>query len=67
MTETGGPHTIERMDHDLPEALRGSFGRAVPGVEHKVVDPESGATLGPGEAGEICVRGYSLMQGLYKL
>jgi len=66
MTETCGPHTYDRMDVDLPERLRGSFGHAVPGVEHKVVDPETGATLPPGEFGEICVRGYSLMLGLHK-
>ncbi|TMA33631.1 MAG: long-chain fatty acid--CoA ligase [Deltaproteobacteria bacterium] len=66
MTETCGPHTYDRMDVDLPERLRGSFGHAVPGVEHKVVDPATGATLGPGELGEICVRGYSLMLGLHK-
>ena len=67
MTETCGPHTYDRMDDELPEKLRGSFGRAVPGVQHKVVDPETGKTLGPGELGEICVRGYSVMQGLYKI
>jgi acyl-CoA synthetase (AMP-forming)/AMP-acid ligase II len=66
MTETCGPHTYDRMDVDLPEHLRGSFGHAVPGVEHKIVDPETGATLPPGEVGEICVRGYSLMLGLHK-
>src|SRR5262245_63423696 len=66
MTETAGPHTYDRMDVDLPERLRGSFGHAVPGVEHKVIDPETGATLPPGEVGEICVRGYSLMLGLHK-
>lgn len=67
MTETCGPHTIDRMDVDLPERLRGSFGRAVPGVEHRVVDPESGELLPPGVSGEICVRGASLMQGLHKV
>lgn len=67
MTETCGPHTIDRMDIDLPEALRGSFGHSVPGVDHKIVDPETGAPLLPGEVGEICVRGYNLMQGLYKV
>jgi len=66
MTETCGPHTFDRTDVDLPERLRGSFGHAVPGVEHKVVDPATGAVLPPGEVGEICVRGYSLMLGLYK-
>jgi acyl-CoA synthetase (AMP-forming)/AMP-acid ligase II len=55
------------MDVDLPERLRGSFGHSVPGLEHKIVDPETGASLPPGEFGEICVRGYSLMQGLHKV
>lgn len=54
MTETCGPHTFDRMDVELPERLRGSFGRAVEGVEHEVVD------------GEIRVRGYNVLQGLYK-
>jgi len=67
MTETCGPHTRLHGEGPLPEKLRGSFGRAVEGVEHRIVDPETGATLPPGELGEICVRGYSLMQGLYKL
>jgi acyl-CoA synthetase (AMP-forming)/AMP-acid ligase II len=67
MTETCGPHTIDRMDVDRPESLRGSFGRPVPGVTHKIVDPESGVRLPAGELGEVCVKGYSLMQGLYKV
>lgn len=65
MTETCGPHTWS--EGPLSEALAGSFGRAVPGVEHKIVDPETGATLAAGQSGEICIRGYSLMQGLYKV
>jgi acyl-CoA synthetase (AMP-forming)/AMP-acid ligase II len=67
MTETCGPHTIDRMDYDLPEKLRGSFGQTVPGLEHRIVDPETGAVLPPGTSGEICVRGYSVMQALYKV
>jgi acyl-CoA synthetase (AMP-forming)/AMP-acid ligase II len=66
MTETCGPHTFDRMDATLSEVHRGSFGHSVEGVEHKVTDPETGSTLGTGESGEICVRGYSLTQGLYK-
>jgi acyl-CoA synthetase (AMP-forming)/AMP-acid ligase II len=67
MTETCGPHSIDHMDYDLPEKWRGSFGLSAPGLEHKIVDPDTGETLGTGEFGEICVRGDSLMLGLHKV
>jgi acyl-CoA synthetase (AMP-forming)/AMP-acid ligase II len=67
MTETCGPHTWGDMKVDLPESLRGIFGSAVPGVEHKVVDPRTGERLPAGEYGEICVRGYSRCQAMYKV
>jgi acyl-CoA synthetase (AMP-forming)/AMP-acid ligase II len=66
MTETCGPHTYTG-EGALPESSRGAFGPAIPGLEHKVVDPDTGAVLGAGKVGEICVRGYSLMHGLHKL
>jgi acyl-CoA synthetase (AMP-forming)/AMP-acid ligase II len=69
MTETSGPHTAgppEEANRVLPESLRGSFGRSMPGMEHKAVDPGTGADLGEGESGEVCVRGYSVMDGMYK-
>ena len=66
MTETCGPHTWTRMEGVLPDNLRGSFGSAIDGVTHRVVDPETGERVAPGEFGEIHIRGYSLMQGLYK-
>jgi acyl-CoA synthetase (AMP-forming)/AMP-acid ligase II len=67
MTETCGPHSIDRMDVDLPKPMRGSFGRALEGVEHKVIDPDSGECLPLGTDGEVCIRGYNVMQGLYKV
>lgn len=66
MTETFGPHTWGNALVDLPEELRGSFGKAVADVEHRIVDPETGAVLGPGASGEICVRGPNMMLGLHK-
>lgn len=69
MTETSGPHTLApSRDNttELPSHLQGSFGPAVPGVEHRIIDPESGTTLPDGVEGEICVRGASLMDGIYK-
>jgi acyl-CoA synthetase (AMP-forming)/AMP-acid ligase II len=67
MTETCGPHTFSDMSIDLPEKLRGSFGRPIPGMEHRIVDPDTNELLPSGAEGEICVRGYSLMLGLHKL
>jgi acyl-CoA synthetase (AMP-forming)/AMP-acid ligase II len=67
MTETLGPHTVEDRRRDpLPPAKAASFGRAVPGVEHRIVDPVTGEPMPPGELGEIAIRGYSVMQGLHK-
>jgi acyl-CoA synthetase (AMP-forming)/AMP-acid ligase II len=65
MTETLGPHTFEE-DVPLPADKEGSFGRPVPGVEHRVVDPQTGVDVPPGEVGEVWVRGYSVMLGLHK-
>jgi acyl-CoA synthetase (AMP-forming)/AMP-acid ligase II len=69
MTETSGPHTgvpyPENTD-DLPDQLRGSFGPALAGIQHKIVNPETGSIVPEGQEGEICVRGYSVMDGLYK-
>jgi acyl-CoA synthetase (AMP-forming)/AMP-acid ligase II len=41
----------------------GSVGRPMPGTELRVIDPESGADLGPGEPGELFVRGPQTMAG----
>ena len=64
MTESLGPHSIEPLGLELPEGKEGSFGRSVPGIEHRIVDPGTGVELPAGETGEIWVRGYSLMLGL---
>ena len=66
MTESLGPHTLELEGTELPLDKLGSFGRPVPGVEHRIVDPLTGEDVEVGTLGEILVRSYSLMQGLYK-
>lgn len=67
MTETCGPHTWGNPLVDLPEERRGSFGTSTADTEHRIVDPETGAVLGSGESGEICVRGPNVMLGLHKV
>src|SRR5262249_37832500 len=41
----------------------GAIGRCLPNTECRLVDPESGAELGPGEVGEIQARGPQVMKG----
>ena len=43
----------------------GTVGRNLPHQEVKVVDLDSGRTVAHGEIGEICFRGYHIMQGYY--
>jgi acyl-[acyl-carrier-protein]-phospholipid O-acyltransferase/long-chain-fatty-acid--[acyl-carrier-protein] ligase len=46
-----------------PGARRGFVGHALPGVELRVVDPDTGAVLGPNEPGMVHVRGPNVMRG----
>jgi acyl-CoA synthetase (AMP-forming)/AMP-acid ligase II len=47
----------------LDRPRRGSVGRLVPNTEARIVDPASGADVGPGRTGELWVRGPQLMRG----
>lgn len=54
-------------DADDPMHLRAeTCGYPHPDCEVKIIDPDTGANLSAGQAGEICFRGYSLMLGYYK-
>ena len=69
MSETCGPHTFWNPGEEVsgvPEEYRGAFGHEVPGTEHRIIDPETGDDVPDGDEGEVLVRGYSLMLGLYK-
>lgn len=63
MTETFGAHLLAPQTERLPDHLVGSFGTTLPGLEHLVVDPETGAQVTAGEVGELLVRGYAVMKG----
>lgn len=68
MSETIGPHTFWTAEEDrtgAPEEFRGTFGHEVPGVSHRIVD-DDGHDVPEGVEGEVLVRGYSLMLGLYR-
>jgi acyl-CoA synthetase (AMP-forming)/AMP-acid ligase II len=47
-----------------PDGFRpGSIGVPVPNTEIRVVDPDTGEDLGPGEQGELWIRGPQVMKG----
>jgi len=61
LTEACGIATMCRAD-DAPELIAATSGRAIPGVEVRLVDG-NGATCPAGEPGEVVVRGYNVMRG----
>jgi acyl-CoA synthetase (AMP-forming)/AMP-acid ligase II len=61
LTEATGIATMCRYDDD-PETISKTEGRAIPGTEVRVVD-DNGNALPAGEAGEVVIRGYNVMQG----
>lgn len=62
LTETSPCVSATKTD-DTPEVKGTTVGRLVPGVTVKLVDPETEEPVPDGEAGELCVSGYSLMMG----
>jgi acyl-CoA synthetase (AMP-forming)/AMP-acid ligase II len=60
LTESGAVATSP--DRGAPVAP-GSVGRPMPSTELRVVDPDSGADRGPGERGELWLRGPQVMAG----
>jgi acyl-CoA synthetase (AMP-forming)/AMP-acid ligase II len=65
MTETGSVALMDPDESDQPERYRGSFGRPVPDLEARLVDPDTGRDCAPGELGELWFRGPNLMEGYY--
>ncbi|MCX6598203.1 MAG: AMP-binding protein [Acidobacteria bacterium] len=45
------------------EQRTSTVGKAVPNTEVKIIDPVTGETVPIGQQGELCTRGYLLMQG----
>ena len=64
MTETS-PVSTESSTDDPLELRVTTVGTVHPHVEIKIIDPESGAIVPRGTAGELCTRGYSVMLGYW--
>jgi fatty-acyl-CoA synthase len=64
LTEASPVMTYTRIGDDIRLRVE-TVGRALPHIEVKVVDPETGAELPRGTQGEVCCRGYNIMKGYY--
>jgi acyl-CoA synthetase (AMP-forming)/AMP-acid ligase II len=60
LTETSPVTHVIRPDG---ENRPGTIGPPLPGTECRLVDPETGADVGPGERGEVWIRGPQVMRG----
>ncbi|ARR77096.1 hypothetical protein MOTT12_01432 [Mycobacterium intracellulare subsp. yongonense] len=64
MTEAFGPYCGYPADTDMPATAWGSCGKPFPGMEVRVVDPESGMPVATGTAGMIQIRGPHTLRGI---
>lgn len=66
LTEASPVITQTRIEDDIKKRVE-TVGRAMPGIEVKLVNPETGLEVGVGEQGEVCCRGYNVMKGYYNM
>nr|HPI73453.1 AMP-binding protein [bacterium] len=65
LTEGSPVITQTRVDDDIHHRVA-TVGRALPGIELRLVDPKTNAAVEVGEKGEVCCRGYNVMKGYYR-
>ena len=65
-TECSPVASMTRSDDSLDDKS-GTLGGPMPGVEVKIVDPETGEALPLNSLGEYCTRGYHVMHGYFEM
>ncbi len=65
-TEASPGCTMCEVNEDLDHRVE-TVGSAFPGIECKIIDPETGEELPDGESGEFVARGFNIMKGYYKM
>jgi len=65
-TESSPGCTMSSSDDPL-EIKVNTVGRALPGIECKIVDPQTGKDVPDNTDGEFVARGYNIMKGYYKM
>jgi len=64
-TECSPVASMANTDDSIDDKA-GTIGRPMPGVEVKIIDPETGETLPVGAVGEYCTRGYHVMHNYFE-
>ena len=67
LTEASPGCTQHDVIDDPLDIRVSTVGKVLPHVEAKIINPETGKTVGPGVPGEFCARGYNIMKGYYKM
>ncbi len=65
-TESSPGCTMSNSD-DSVEVKVNTVGKPLPGIECKIVDPDTGKDLPDDTDGEFVARGYNIMKGYYKM
>jgi fatty-acyl-CoA synthase len=65
LTEAGGVIAFNHPDESLEKRLH-TCGKPMPGLQAKIVDPDTLEEKATGEQGEILLKGYSVFDGYYK-
>jgi len=66
LTETSPGMTQSKTDDPLEDRVS-TVGRSFPGMDVKVLQPETGEECPVNVDGEMCCRGYNIMKGYYKM
>ncbi|WP_419781393.1 AMP-binding protein [Maridesulfovibrio sp.] len=64
LTEASPVMTQTRMTDSVQRRTE-TVGQAMPEIEVAIINPETGEMCDSGETGEICCRGYNVMEGYY--
>jgi fatty-acyl-CoA synthase len=65
---TEGSPVMTQTSTDDPIELRVStVGQHLPGIEVRIVNPETNTEVSPGTQGEVVCRGYNVMKGYYQM
>jgi len=61
------PVITQSSTDDTVERRVSTVGTALPGIEVRIVHPDTGQTCAPNDVGELCCRGYNVMKGYYNM